>query len=114
MQKITGFMLSLCLTGAGASILCCSGDNNDAARKTETEEVRTQAPPTSYQTRDAFSGKLVKRYIYSDYNGKRVFFCCANSKADFLKDPEKYMQRFSELGVTLQDAPTAKQDSGSN
>jgi hypothetical protein len=110
-RKITGFVLSLWLIAASMTILSCSGGDQDAEKKTDTEAVRTRAPHIYYQTRDAFSGKLVNRDIYSDYKGKRIFFCCENSKDSFLKDPERYMRRFKELGVALHDAPSADQDS---
>lgn len=108
MRLKSGFALLISLTVAGIIVLSCSSDGNNVEKKTNTEAVRTPAPVKYYQTRDAFSGKLVNRTIYADYKGKRIYFCCDNSKADFLNDPERYMRRFQELGVALHDVPTAE------
>lgn len=34
--------------------------------------------------------KATKSKLYSDYKGKRYFFCCAACKPTFEKDPAKY------------------------
>lgn len=34
--------------------------------------------------------KATKAKMYSDYKGKRYFFCCAMCKPTFEKSPEKY------------------------
>jgi YHS domain-containing protein len=47
----------------------------------------------------------INKQVYADYKGKRVYFCCAGCDAEFKKDPEKYMQKLKEQGVTLEPAP---------
>ncbi len=39
--------------------------------------------------------------IFTDYKGKRVYFCCNNCKAVFGRDPEKYLDRLPQFGGTL-------------
>ena len=39
--------------------------------------------------------------IFTDYKGKRVFFCCNNCKAAFGREPEKYLDRSPQFGGTL-------------
>ena len=108
MSKILTALAILCmLMAVTTSISCTSRDKGE--QNQEKTETGTPSPPAKiYQMRDAFSGKLVNRRIYSDYEGKRIYFCCPESREEFLKDPEKYINRFKELGVTLQDAPTPK------
>ncbi len=36
--------------------------------------------------------------IFTDYEGKRVYFCCRNCKAAFGKNPEKYLPRLPQFG----------------
>ena len=50
-------------------------------------------------------GNKVNKEIYTDYNGKRVYFCCSGCIDTFKKDPEKYMEKMKEAGVTLESAP---------
>jgi YHS domain-containing protein len=63
-------------------------------------------PPSQRQTVDIMSGNPVKSNIYSDYKGKRVYFCCEESKRRFELDSEAWMKRAEELGMVLQDAPS--------
>ena len=39
--------------------------------------------------------------IFTDYKGKRVYFCCNNCKAAFGREPEKYLDRLPQFGGTL-------------
>jgi len=52
------------------------------------------------------AGKIDKN-VYADYKGKRIYFCCKGCDASFKKDPEKYMKKLQEEGVTLEPAPAA-------
>ncbi len=47
----------------------------------------------------------VDKSVYADYKGKRIYFCCKGCDAEFKKDPEKYMKKLEEEGVTLEPAP---------
>jgi YHS domain-containing protein len=53
-------------------------------------------------------GGPVNKNVYADYKGKRVYFCCPPCVSKFNKDPEKYMKKFEEQGVVLEDAPGPK------
>ena len=35
--------------------------------------------------------------IYTDYKGKRVYFCCAGCKPQFEKEPEKYIGKLPQF-----------------
>ena len=51
------------------------------------------------QTLCPVMGGEINRDIYVDYQGMRVYFCCAACKEPFLKEPEKYLQKMREAGV---------------
>jgi YHS domain-containing protein len=34
--------------------------------------------------------------IYTDYNGRRIYFCCTSCPKVFEKDPEKYVAKVDE------------------
>ena len=36
--------------------------------------------------------------IFTDYEGKRIYFCCRNCRAAFGKNPEKYLSRLPQFG----------------
>jgi YHS domain-containing protein len=47
----------------------------------------------------------IDKSVYADYKGKRIYFCCKGCDAEFSKDPEKYMKKLEEQGVTLEPTP---------
>jgi YHS domain-containing protein len=53
-------------------------------------------------------GGKVNKQVYMDYQGKRVYFCCQGCDAQFRKDPEKYMKKLQEQGITLEQCPAPK------
>jgi YHS domain-containing protein len=42
------------------------------------------------QTTCPVMGNPINKDIFVEYNGKKVYFCCEQCKAEFLKAPEKY------------------------
>ena len=47
----------------------------------------------------------IDKNVYADYQGKRIYFCCSGCDTEFKKDPEKYMKKLKDEGVTLESAP---------
>jgi len=62
------------------------------------------------QTRCPVISGSINKNVYTDYKGKRIYFCCPPCIAQFKRDPEKYMKQFEKEGVVLEDAPTAKKE----
>ncbi len=44
------------------------------------------------ETCPVMGGKIDKK-IYTDYNGRRIYFCCESCKGAFAKEPEKYLKK---------------------
>jgi YHS domain-containing protein len=57
------------------------------------------------QTKCPVLGNPINKDIYTDYQGKRIYFCCASCPQEFKKDPAKYMKKMEEEGVTPEAAP---------
>jgi len=47
----------------------------------------------------------IDKEVYADYKGKRIYFCCKGCDKEFMKDPEKYMKKLEEQGVSLEPSP---------
>ncbi len=47
----------------------------------------------------------INKEFYTDYQGKRVYFCCQSCINDFNQDPEKYLNIMEEAGEELTDTP---------
>jgi YHS domain-containing protein len=57
------------------------------------------------QTKCPVLGGNVNKQVYADYKGKRVYFCCEGCDKEFNKDPEKYMKKLHDAGVTPEATP---------
>ncbi len=59
------------------------------------------------QTTCPVMGCEINKEIYTDYQGKRVYFGCEGCISKFKKDPAKYIKKLEDAGVTLEKAPKA-------
>ena len=66
------------------------------------------------QTNCPVMGGKVNKEIYTDYEGKRVYFCCKGCIGEFRKNPEKYVKAFEDEGVVLEKVPGAGLKNESN
>lgn len=86
-------MRSFLITGLlAAAFLIAPGLSGQAL----AEMVQDKCPVMGYQP---------NAELYTDYKGKRIYFCCASCPEEFKKDPEKYLKKLKEQGVELEDAP---------
>ncbi|MBI4644074.1 MAG: YHS domain-containing protein [Deltaproteobacteria bacterium] len=69
--------------------------------------VLAAATPQPQTTCPVLGGKINKEF-YADYKGQRVYFCCSGCDVEFKKDPEKYLQKMKEQGITPEKSPAAK------
>lgn len=72
----------------------CCGHQKAAVEK--TENLQTLCP--------VMKGEIDKN-IYVDHEGSRIYFCCQACVETFKKDPDTYLKRLEETGVTLYKAP---------
>lgn len=63
---------------------------------------------TNPQTTCPVMGGGIKKGIYADHEGKRVYFCCSSCVGKFKTNPEKYIKQLEDKGVTLEKAPAVK------
>ena len=51
-------------------------------------------------------GGKINKELYADHDGKRVYFCCAMCSDSFKKDPQKYIKKLEDDGVSLLKVPS--------
>lgn len=88
LMLILGLVLALSLIGAGFAAA--------APAKSQTQAV---CP--------VLGGK-VNKAIYADYQGKRIYFCCSGCIEQFKNNPEKYLKKLEEQGITPDQTPAGK------
>ena len=42
-------------------------------------------------------GNKIDKNVFVEYKGKKVYFCCADCKAAFEKEPEKYIAKLPQF-----------------
>jgi YHS domain-containing protein len=65
------------------------------ADRGESVAVLKQLKPQA--TCPVMGGKIDKK-VFTDYDGKRVYFCCPGCIEPFKKNPEKYLKKMQEAG----------------
>ena len=77
-----------------------------APRGGDTAAAVTSAAKTpGGQTTCPIMGGAIRKDIYADYDGKRVYFCCNGCVSTFKSDPAKYIKKLEDAGVTIEKAP---------
>ena len=55
-------------------------------------------------------GKKINKEVFTDYKGKRVYFCCEGCIEKFKKSADEHMKKFEEESVVLADAPVTQEN----
>ena len=67
----------------------------------------TVAWAASQATCPVMGGQINKEF-YSDYEGKRVYFCCPACIPEFKKDSAKYVKKLEDQGIVLEKTPAVE------
>jgi len=67
---------------------------SEPAAPPESEEVASAAIE---QTVCPVMEGAVNKAIFTEYEGKKVYFCCAGCKEKFEKEPEKYIAKLPQF-----------------
>jgi len=73
-----------CACGNRASGKPCACAGECKNQKTAVQTEQPICPVT---------GEPADKTVFTDYQGKRVYFCCAPCKEKFLKSPETYLKK---------------------
>ena len=69
-----------------------------AATADEASQAATTAMDSMEQTTcPIMDGNKIDKNIFVEYKGKKVYFCCAQCKGEFEKDPEKYIAKLPQF-----------------
>jgi YHS domain-containing protein len=87
------FLLSSVLLMGVILLVGCKKKSEPAAQP-KVEEVASVAIE---QTTCPVMGGAINESIFTEYQGKKVYFCCAGCKEKFEKEPEKYMAKLPQF-----------------
>lgn len=93
---------------------CCPGcdkkfladpDKYLAEMKKAGVELESVSKP---QTNCPIMGGKINQEVFVDYNGQRIYFCCAGCPEQFNKAPETYLKKMAAAGITPEKLPAAE------
>ncbi|MFH2001059.1 MAG: YHS domain-containing protein [Planctomycetota bacterium] len=85
---------------------CCPGCKEKFMEKPdryikimESQGIRLEAALP--QTNCPVMGGKINKEVFTDYKGKRIYFCCPGCDETFSKTPEKFISAMEAKGITL-------------
>ncbi len=97
----------------GKKIYFCGADCKEAfeanpekyAKKMKSEE-KASAESVKLQSVCPVMGGEINKDLYADHDGKRIYFCCESCFAPFKEEPEKYIKKMEDEGITVAQLQT--------
>jgi YHS domain-containing protein len=62
-----------------------------------TEQTATPVAAVVEQTTCPVMGGAINKDLFTEYKGKKVYFCCPGCKEQFEKEPEKYIAKLPQF-----------------
>ena len=67
------------------------------ALESKAKEAIETAQENIVQTKCPVMDAPINKDLYTEYKGKKVYFCCPGCKGTFEKDPEKYLAKLPQF-----------------
>jgi len=89
---IVFMLVSLLLIGLVALTGC-----KKKSEPTPATEIEKAVSATIQQTTCPVMEGPINKDLFTEYKGKKVYFCCAGCKEKFEKEPEKYLDKLPQF-----------------
>ncbi|MHC4560578.1 MAG: YHS domain-containing protein [Planctomycetota bacterium] len=66
-------------------------------KATIVHEPEKEFGQTPEQMTCPIMGMAIDKNVYTEYQGKKVYFCCAGCETPFLENPEKYVSKLPQF-----------------
>jgi YHS domain-containing protein len=107
-KQLTTFILIGALCISAISLTGCKKEsepteptvttnNEPPAATTKDEPVVTTDDEILEQKMCPVMNAPINKELYTEYKGKKVYFCCSGCKEIFEKDPEKYLSKLPQF-----------------
>ena len=70
---------------------------NGCKKKSEPAATEGTTSIVTEQTVCPVMGGAINKNMFTEYKGKKVYFCCAGCKEKFEKEPEKYLAKLPQF-----------------
>ena len=71
--------------------------DSNATMPTDTNAADSNAVAAGEQTMCPVMGGPINKEVFTEYKGKKVYFCCSACIDTFNKDPEKYISKLPQF-----------------
>jgi YHS domain-containing protein len=69
----------------------------EKAEPEQAAEIENIAVEQIEQTTCPVMNGTINKELFTEYKGKKVYFCCPGCKEQFLKEPEKYISKLPQF-----------------
>lgn len=95
-RKMSNLMVSLTALVI-ITVVFAGGCEKQASPPSSANSVSQSPPAAAEQTECPVMGGPVNKNIFTEYQGKKVYFCCEQCKASFKANPEKYLAKLPQF-----------------
>ena len=95
--KTMMLLAALLLIGSVLTVGCKDNSQSTPAVDAPAVPSADAAAVTIEQTTCPVMGGPINKDLYTEYKGKKVYFCCAGCKEQFEKDPDKYLSKLPQF-----------------
>ena len=93
-KQFDTILLLIGLLLVGLIVLAGCKKKSEPAAPAVTKEVASAALE---QITCPVMGGAINKDLFTEYKGKKVYFCCAGCKGKFAKEPEKYIDKLPQF-----------------
>jgi YHS domain-containing protein len=106
MERMTRAILAAALLSlAGAGSLSAAGEDPGNTPRGNGAEAAAVSAESWWQMTCPVMGNPVDPGVFTDHDGRRVYFCCPPCVERFMQDPETFIQKIEEQGILLEKSP---------
>jgi YHS domain-containing protein len=96
-MNLRKIILLTVVVAIGLGLTACKKKEQPVPSSPAKPKATASAVTEVEQTTCPVLGGKIDKNIFTEYKGKKVYFCCANCKAAFEKDPEKYVAKLPQF-----------------
>ena len=93
-KKLTVFFLVSMIM---LTIFSMAGCKEKSEPEQVAEPIEEAAVEAIEQTKCPVMNGTINKELFTEYKGKKVYFCCPGCKEQFLKEPEKYLSKLPQF-----------------
>jgi YHS domain-containing protein len=91
---ISGFVFAAMLVWVSG----CGKSGSTAPKPQKGQQPAASAVQAGEQTTcPVMEGQPINKAVFTEYKGKKVYFCCESCKPEFEKNPEKYLGKLPQF-----------------